>query len=55
MFISCFRTFLNLLEGLLELCNIKVNIANCFNKLPYIKWEESLQQMVKQLVYFCFY
>ncbi|XP_033608874.1 uncharacterized protein LOC111868262 isoform X2 [Cryptotermes secundus] len=38
------RTFINLLEDLLELCNIKMSVAN-FCKLSDVKWDQRLKEM----------
>lgn len=39
------RTFIKLLESLLELCNIKMSVAECFLKLSGINWDKSLQEL----------
>jgi hypothetical protein len=46
----CFRTFIKLLEGLLQLCNTKVSIAECFFKLSDVNWDKGLQEQVNKVV-----
>jgi hypothetical protein len=52
---QCFRTFIKLLQSLLELCNIKMSVAECFLKLSGINWDKSLQELVNKVSYFCFF
>ena len=51
----CFRTFIKLLEGLLELCSIKMSITKCFFSLSDINWNKDLQELVSKVSYFCFF
>lgn len=39
------RTFINLLEELLGLCNIRMNVAEFFCKLSDVKWDQYLKEM----------
>jgi len=51
----CFRTFIKLLEDLLQLSNIKINIAKYFFKLSDVDWDKSLRELVNKESYFYFF
>jgi len=48
----CFRTFIKLLEDLLQLCNNKMTIAKCLFKLSDVDWDKCLGELVNKESYF---
>ena len=50
-----YRTFIKLLEDLLQLCNIKMTIAKCFLKLSDVDWDKVLRELVNKESYFYFF